>query len=103
MGKANLNTNNRCEVICKIPVAATSLHICDSLELLFIGAKDGTVYIIKWPIYHPNDIYTDKSISYRLFDEPIIHLSTSANMNYLFAVSEGASFCISHLVVNRSD
>jgi hypothetical protein len=70
---------------------------------LFIGGKDGTLYMIKWPDYCASDLGTERSLRYRLFDEPIVHISTSANMNYLFAVSQAGSICINELVVNHSE
>jgi hypothetical protein len=103
LAKATVNSNNRCEIIAKIQLAASAVLPVGELGVCFIGCTDGTLHMVKWPHYSQEDLYLQEGHRTYLFDEPIAALHAPPSMNYLYAVSRSGSLAICQLTVSSSD
>lgn len=100
LDKCNINTKNKCEIVSKIEVNASSLFLLPEIGILFVGGRNGVIHMLKWPDYSQEDLYLKSTNKFFLFNEPIINISVTQNLKYLYAISQSGNFCISELVVN---
>lgn len=103
LAKSNINTKNRCEVISKIEIAATSAYLLAEIGVLLVGGKDGVLHMLKWPDYCQEELYMRTTNKFHQFREPIVSINVSANLSYIYTVSKSGAFCISELQVNEED
>lgn len=58
--------------------------------------------MLRWPDYQ-EDLYVKTTNKFQQFRQPIVHISLSANLNYIYTVSKSGCFCISEIEVNCGD
>ena len=101
LSKATLNSNNRCEIVSKIQLSASSLLQLAELGVFFIGCQDGSLVMISWPHYSQEDLYLQNSHKTCLFDEPIVSIHVTPSKSFLYAVSESGSVALCELKVGE--
>lgn len=101
LSRATFNSNSKCEVVSKIQITASSLLAAPEIGVCFVGSDSGSLYLLQWPNYSPEDLYIHQSHHIRLFDEPVIAIHSNPSMQYLYAVSANGALAICELKVSE--
>lgn len=49
--------SNKCSLVSKLELSASCILVKADLGVLFIGAEDGSLLMVKWPHYQQPDLY----------------------------------------------